>query len=218
MVILDRYWQEDGKPFLFQNEQVLLTAAGVTPKVVSGLNIKIKNLKKGTLYITNLRLVFICQVKKKAKDPRMMYDGFSLFYSDVNKASIVGKGSLKIEAILEKGTLKSKKANVYFKDIPKDIRNEAVIRIEESLKDRGMPSVIDEPMYIEPEAELEEKSNENKVTYQSPMYSDSVDYLLSEVGEDAVELTCPECGSFVTYRRGMTICPACKRNVKFIAD
>lgn len=212
---MDRYWQEDGKPFLFQNEQVLLTAAGVSPKVVSGLNVKLKDLKTGTLYITNLRLVFICEVKKKAKDPRLRWDGFSIFYSDINSATIVGKGSLKVEAVLEKGTLKSKKANIYFKDIPKEIQNEAVIRIEESLKDRGLPTVIDEPVFTEPEPE---EPQSTAPVYTPPVYSESVDYLLSEVGEEAVELTCPACGSLVTYRRGMTICPACKRNVKFIAD
>ncbi|NVM27519.1 MAG: hypothetical protein HWN65_01645 [Candidatus Helarchaeota archaeon] len=210
---MDRYWQDDGKPFLFQNEQVLLTAPGVTPKVVSGLNIKLKDLKKGTLYISNLRMIFICEVKKKAKDPRLRFDGFSIFYSDVDSAKIVGKGSLKVEAILDKGTLKSKKANIYFKDIPKDIQNEAVIRIEESLKDRGTPSTVDEPVYVEPG-----KEKMQKVAPPTPMYSKSVEYLLGDLGEDAIELTCPACGSLVTYRMGMTICPACKRNVKFIAD
>ncbi|MHA1267773.1 MAG: hypothetical protein ACTSRS_21235 [Candidatus Helarchaeota archaeon] len=214
---MDRYWQEDGKPFLFQNEQVLLTATGVTPRVVSGLNIKIKDLKKGTLYVTNLRLIFICQMKKKAKDPRLMYDGFSLFYSDVNSAAIVGKGSLKIEAILEKGTIKSKKANIYFKDIPKEIQNEAVIRIEESLKDRGMPTVIDEPVYTEPESKPEPQKPK-KMEALKPLYSESVDYMFSEIGDEPIELTCPACGSLVTYHRGMTICPACKKHVKFIAD
>ncbi|TFG04320.1 MAG: hypothetical protein EU536_04860 [Promethearchaeota archaeon] len=215
---MDRYWEDDGKPFLFQNEQVLLTAAGVTPKVMSGLNIKLKDFDKGTLYVTNIRLVFICQVKKKAKDPRLMWDGFSLFYSDVDSASIVGKGSLKIEAVLEKGTLRSKKANIYFKDIPKDIQNEAVIRIEESLKDRGMPVSVDEPVYVEPEAEKEKKVKEKPAAPPPPMYSESVDYLLNEIGDESVELTCPLCGSLVTYQRGMTTCPACRQQVKFIAD
>ncbi|NVM52365.1 MAG: hypothetical protein HWN66_01595 [Candidatus Helarchaeota archaeon] len=211
---MDRYWNEEGQPFLFQDEQILLTAPGVTPRVVSGLNIKLKDLKKGTLYVSNLRLIFICQMKKKAKDPRLMYDGFSLFYSDVNSASLVGKGSLKIEAVLEKGTLKSKKANIYFKDIPKDIQNEAVIRIEESLKDRGIPTVIDEPVYEEPKKEAIEK----KVPPPESRVSDSVQYLLSDIDEDVIELTCPSCGSLVNYRPGMYICPACKKNVKFIAD
>ena len=217
MIILDRYWNEEGQPFLFQDEQVLLTAPGVTPRVVSGLNVKIKDLKTGTLFITNIRLIFICQVKKKAKDPRLMYDGVSIFYSDVDKASIVGKGSLKIECILEKGTLRSKKANIFFKDIPKDIQNEAVIRIEESLKDRGMPPVVDEPIYEEEHEEKKEKKQKSTPP-PAPIYSRSVDYLLSEVEDEDIELTCPACGSYVRYRRGMTVCPACKRKVKFIAD
>ncbi len=212
---MDRYWDEEGRPFLFQDEQILITAPGVTPRVVSGLNIKLKDLKKGTLYISNLRLIFVCKVKNKAKDPRMMYDGFSLFYSDVNSATITAKGSLKIECILEKGTLKSKKANIYFKDLPKDIRNEAVIRIEESLKDRGLPTTIEEPVYEEPEVKKEKKK---KISPPPPMYSKNVECLLNEVGDEVVELTCPLCGSIVNYHRGMTTCPACKRRVKFIAD
>ncbi|MFX1295631.1 MAG: hypothetical protein ACFFD2_12370 [Promethearchaeota archaeon] len=212
---MDRYWNEEGKPFLFQNEQILITAPGVSPRVVSGLNIKLKNLTKGTLYISNLRIIFVCRVKKKAKDPRMMYDGFSIFYSDVNSALITQKGSLKVECILEKGTLKSKKANIYFKDLQKDIRNEVAIRIEESLKDRGLPSIIDEPIYEEPEKEKEKKE---KVVAPAPMYSSSVEYLLSDVEGEGIELTCPQCGSLVSYYRGMTTCPVCKRNVKFIAD
>ncbi|MHA1278713.1 MAG: hypothetical protein ACTSQI_08580 [Candidatus Helarchaeota archaeon] len=212
---MDRYWNEDGQPFMFQDEQILITAPGVTPKVVSGLNIKLKDLTKGTLYISNLRIIFVCKVKKKAKDPRMLYDGFSLFYSDVNSASITPKGSLKIECIIEKGTLKSKKANIFFKDLPKEIRNEAVIRIEESLKDRGLPNAIDEPVYEEP---VEKERKKEKIAPPPPMYSQSVDYLLNEVGADTVELTCPLCGSLISYRAGMTICPACKRKVKFIAD
>ena len=107
MKILDRYWNEDGQPFLFQNEQILITAPGVTPKVLSGLNIKIKDVKKGILYISNLRLIFVCEVKKKAKDPRHKYDGFSIFYTDIHSASLVGKGSLKIECVLEKGKIRS---------------------------------------------------------------------------------------------------------------
>jgi hypothetical protein len=214
MGTLDRYWNEEGQPFMFDSEQIMLTAPGVTPKVVSGLNIKLKDLKKGTLYISSLRIIFICKVKKKAKDPRLMFDGFSLFYSDIDAASITPKGSLKIECILEKGTLKSKKANIYFKDLPKDIRNEAVIRIEESLEDRGLPSTIDEPVYEEPEKE----EKKEKVEPPPLMYSQSVDYLLGEVGGEAIELTCPLCGSLVSYRPGMTTCPACKRQVKFIAD
>ncbi len=219
MKILDRYWNEDGQPFLFQNEQILLTAPGVTPKVLSGLNIKLKDLKKGTLYISNIRLIFVCEVKSKAKDPRLKFDGFSIFYTDVSAASLVGKGSLKIETILEKGTIKSKKANIYFKDLPKDIQNETIIRIEESLKDRGLPYAIEDPAYLgsmeEPEEKVEKPKKERP---PPPMYSSSVDYLLDDVGDDDLHLTCPLCGSLVKYYRGMTTCPACKRIVKFIAD
>jgi hypothetical protein len=213
---MDRYWQDDGRPFLLQNEQVLITAPGVTPRVLSGLNVKLKELKAGTLYITNMRLIFVCEMNKKAKDPRMKFDGFTLFYSDVNKASIVGKGSLKVECVLEKGTLKSKKANIYFKDLPKEIQNEAVIRIEESLKSRGEMLVVDETVQGEGKKKKEEKSK--KVQPQAPSCSKDVESLLSEINEEAIELTCPACGSLITYQPGMTTCPACKRNVKFIAD
>lgn len=213
---MDRYWQDDGRPFLLQNEQVLITAPGVTPRVLSGLNVKLKELKAGTLYITNLRLIFVCEINAKAKDPRMKFDGFTLFYSDVNKASIVGKGSLKVECVLEKGTLKSKKANVYFKDLPKEIQNEAVIRIEESLKTRGEMVVVDETVQGEGAKKKEEKKK--KVQPQAPAYSKDVESLLDEIDEDAIELTCPACGSLITYKPGMTTCPACKRDVKFIAD
>jgi len=213
---MDRYWQDDGRPFLLQNEQVLITAPGVTPRVLSGLNVKLKELKAGTLYITNMRLIFVCEMNKKAKDPRMKFDGFTLFYSDVNKASIVGKGSLKVECVLEKGTLKSKKANIYFKDLPKEIQNEAVIRIEESLKSRGEMLVVDETVQGEGKKKKEEKPK--KVQPQAPSCSKDVESLLSEINEEAIELTCPACGSLITYQPGMTTCPACKRNVKFIAD
>jgi rubrerythrin len=198
---MDRYWQDDGRPFLLQNEQVLITAPGVTPRVLSGLNVKLKELKAGTLYITNMRLIFVCEMNKKAKDPRMKFDGFTLFYSDVNKASIVGKGSLKVECVLEKGTLKSKKANIYFK---------------ESLKSRGEMLVVDETVQGEGKKKKEEKSK--KVQPQAPSCSKDVESLLSEINEEAIELTCPACGSLITYQPGMTTCPACKRNVKFIAD
>ncbi len=213
---MDRYWQDDGRPFLLQNEQVLITAPGVTPRVMSGLNVKLKELKAGTLYITNMRLIFVCEMNKKAKDPRMRFDGFSLFYSDVNAAAIVGKGSLKVECMLEKGTLKSKKANIYFKDMPKEIQNEAVIRIEESLKGRGLATVVDEAVQGEGEKKKEEKKK--KVQPQAPAYSRDVESLLDEINEEAIDLTCPACGSLVSYQPGMRTCPACKRDVKFIAD
>ena len=213
---MDRYWQDDGRPFLLQNEQVLITAPGVTPRVMSGLNVKLKELKAGTLYITNMRLIFVCEMNKKAKDPRMRFDGFSLFYSDVNAAAIVGKGSLKVECVLEKGTLKSKKANIYFKDMPKEIQNEAVIRIEESLKGRGLATVVEEAVQREGEKKKEEKKK--KVQPQTPAYSRDVESLLDEINEEAIELTCPACGSLVSYQPGMRTCPACKRDVKFIAD
>jgi len=213
---MDRYWQDDGRPFLLQNEQVLITAPGVTPRVMSGLNVKLKELKAGTLYITNMRLIFVCEMNKKAKDPRMRFDGFSLFYSDVNAAAIVGKGSLKVECVLEKGTLKSKKANIYFKDMPKEIQNEAVIRIEESLKGRGLATAVDEAVQGEGEKKKEEKKK--KVQPQAPAYSRDVESLLDEINEEAIDLTCPACGSLVSYQPGMRTCPACKRDVKFIAD
>jgi hypothetical protein len=213
---MDRYWQDDGRPFLLQNEQVLITAPGVTPRVLSGLNVKLKDFKAGTLYITNMRLIFVCEMNQKAKDPRMRFDGFTLFYSDVNAASIVGKGSLKVECVLEKGTLKSKKANIYFKDLPKEIQNEAVIRIEESLKTRGQMVVVDDAVKGEGEKKKEEKKK--KVQPPAPTYSKDVESLLSEIDEETIELTCPACGSLVTYQLGMTTCPACKRTVKFIAD
>jgi hypothetical protein len=213
---MDRYWQDDGRPFLLQNEQVLITAPGVTPRVMSGLNVKLKELKAGTLYITNMRLIFVCETNKKAKDPRMRFDGFSLFYSDVNAAAIVGKGSLKVECVLEKGTLKSKKANIYFKDMPKEIQNEAVIRIEESLKGRGLATAVDEAVQGEGEKKKEEKKK--KVQPQAPAYSRDVESLLDEINEEAIDLTCPACGSLVSYQPGMRTCPACKRDVKFIAD
>ncbi|MDD1779075.1 MAG: hypothetical protein LUQ65_12990 [Candidatus Helarchaeota archaeon] len=214
---MDRYWQDDGRPFLLQNEQVLITGPGVTPRVLSGLNVTLKELKAGTLYITNMRLIFVCETNKKAKDPRMRFDGFTLFYSDVKAASIVGKGSLKVECVLEKGTLKSKKANVYFKDLPKELQNEAVIRIEESLKTRGEMVVVDETVQGEG-VKKKEKKEKQKVQPQAPSYSKDVESLLSEIDENAIELTCPACGSLVNYQPGMTTCPACKRTVKFIAD
>ena len=213
---MDRYWQDDGRPFLLQNEQVLITAPGVTPRVLSGLNVKLKDLKAGTLYITNIRLIFVCEINQKAKDPRMRFDGFSLFYSDVNAASIVGKGSLKVECVLEKGTLKSKKANIFFKDMPKEIQNEAVIRIEESLKGRGLPAVVDEA--VQGESAKKKEELKKKVQPQAPVYSKDVESLLDEIDVETIELTCPACGSLVSYQPGMTTCPACKRNVKFIAD
>jgi len=215
---MDRYWQEDGRPFLLQNEQVLITAPGVTPRVVSGLNIKLKELKAGTLYITNLRLTFVCEMNRKAKDPRLRFDGFSIFYSDISSAAIVGKGSLKVECILEKGTLKSKKANIYFKDLPKEIQSEAVVRIEESLKDRGLAEVMDESVQGETEKKKEKAKRKIPSPVEKPLYSKDVESLLGEINEDSIELTCPACGSLVIYQPGMRTCPACKREVKFIAD
>jgi len=216
---MDRYWQEDGRPFLLQNEQVLITAPGVTPRVLSGLNIKLKELKAGTLYITNLRLTFICEMNKKAKDPRMRFDGFSIFYSDISSAAIVGKGSLKVECVLEKGALKSKKANIYFKDIPKEVQSEAVVRIEESLKDRGLPEVVDEIVQGESAKQKETKKKKTAAPpVEKPLYSKDVESLFSEINGETIELTCPACGSLVTYQPGMKTCPACKREVKFIAD
>jgi len=214
---MDRYWQEDGRPFLLQNEQVLITAPGVTPRVVSGLNIKLKELKAGTLYITNLRLTFVCEMNKKAKDPRLRFDGFSIFYSDISSAKIVGKGSLKVECVLEKGTLKSKKANIYFKDIAKEIQSEAVVRIEESLKDRGLPEVVDETVQGEGEKKKAKKKSAPPPV-ERPPYSKDVESLLGEINGEAIELTCPACGSLINYQPGMRTCPACKREVKFIAD
>jgi hypothetical protein len=130
----------------------------------------------------------------------------------------VGKGSLKVEAVLEKGTLRSKKANIYFKDMPKEIQNEAAIRIEESLKGRGLPSVVEEPLEFPGVGVEKPKEKKEKVQPSAPAYSKNVEDLLNEVDEEVIELTCPACGSLVDYQRGMTTCPACKRQVKFIAD
>ncbi|MHA1271653.1 MAG: hypothetical protein ACTSPY_17810 [Candidatus Helarchaeota archaeon] len=215
---MDRFWGNNGEPLLYEGERSIISAENVKIGETSKGDPKLGHLKQGTLYVTNVRLVFISLVKKKAKLISEKYDGLSIFYSDITNAERVGPGgrSLKIECeYTTHKFIKKIAARIYFKSIPSDVADTIVKRVTESIKDRIESGKIKE--------KAKEKIKEKKKIEApppeptKPEIPPDIQYMINELGGDSIELQCPKCGSFVNYKPGMDRCPVCNEKVKFFA-
>ncbi|MBD3227534.1 MAG: hypothetical protein GF329_05025 [Candidatus Lokiarchaeota archaeon] len=212
---MDRFWGQDGQPLLYEGERLTISAEKVKIGGTSKGDSKLKSLKKGSLYVTNVRVIFISMVNKKANLIGEKFDGLSIFYSDVTNAERVGPGgrSLKIECQYKKHKfIKKTAARIYFKNIPSDIADEIIKKVNESMKDK----IVEKPK------KKKEKPKKVKETYEpeeeEPDIPPDIRYMINELDQDEVELQCPKCGCLIKYKPGLKICPACKKEVNFFSE
>ncbi len=211
---MDRFWGNDGQPLLYEGEKHIISADNIKISEVSK-GIKSKEFKSGTLYVTNVRVIFISLVKKKADLIGEKYNGVSIFYSDITNAERVGPGgrSLKIECeYTAYKFIKKTAARIYFKGVPADVADEVIKRVNESIKDKIEKKKIKEKK--KPPKEPEMPTPEPV----KPNIPPDVQYMINELGDGEIELQCPKCGALVQYKPGLEICPVCKSKVKFFAD
>ncbi|MHA1311674.1 MAG: hypothetical protein ACTSQO_12245 [Candidatus Helarchaeota archaeon] len=211
---MERFWGNNGEPLLYEGERSIISAQNVKIGETSRGDPKFKTLKQGTLYVTNVRIIFISLIKKKAKLISEKYDGLSIFYSDITNAERVGPGgrSLKIECEYTTYKLiKKVAARIYFKSIPSDIADEIVKKVTEAIKDKIEGKKIKEKKKIvkEEKATIPEEPK--------PNIPPDIQYMINELGDEPIEIQCPKCGSLIEYRPGLEICPICKEKVKFFA-
>jgi len=215
---MDRFWGNHGEPLLYEGERIIVQADGVKIGETSKGDAKLKKLKQGTFYVTNIRIIFISLVNKKAKLVGEKYDGLSIFYSDISNAERVGPGgrSLKVECVYK--TLKVVKkvaARIYFKSIPSDIADEVVKRVTEVQRERVNDIKLE--VHKEEESVKASKKVETKPKPEVEVPPD-IQYMIHELGEDEIEVQCPKCGALVIYKPGLDVCPVCKKKVKFFAE
>ena len=178
---------------------------------------EIGDLKIGDLYVTNTRLIFIGEVRKGAKDPRQKYDGISIFYDDISELGKVEKQKFSVLCKFKRGRFGSKRARIYFKKIPKDQIEKVTDFLRSSLQDIDYAETGDRP---KPREIKDQKKIGDKVKEKEELDPEYVKAkaLFSEINEPAVELVCPECGGYVSFRPGMKKCPVCGKDVKFFPD
>ncbi|TFF90257.1 MAG: hypothetical protein EU548_03915 [Promethearchaeota archaeon] len=212
---MDRFWGQDGQPLLYEGERLIISADKVKIGGTSKGDSKLKSLNKGSLYVTNVRVIFISIVKKKADLISEKYDGLSIFYTDITNAERVGPGgrSLKIECQYKKHKLiKKTAARIYFKSIPSDIADEIINQHTKTLKDK----------IEETPSKKKEKPKKVKETYEEePEEAEippDIRYMINELGQEEVELQCPKCGSLIKYKPGLKVCPICKKKVNFFSE
>jgi len=213
----DRYWDSSGRPFILEGETIhhSVPEVRISGSAASKSLMDIGNLKDGDLYVTNTRLIFIGEVDKKAKDPRQKFDGLSIFYDDVTELGKVEKEKFSVLCVFKKGRFRSTKARIYFKKIPKDQIEIVTDYIRSALQEREYAKTGERPQPKDTTAVKKIKAKEPAKI--DPEYQ-KAKALFSEIDEDTVELTCPNCGGYVNYRPGMKKCPLCGKNVKFLPD
>jgi rubrerythrin len=214
-MIMDRFWGMQGEPLLYEGERQIISADNIKIGGTSKGDSKLKDLNKGSFYVTNVRVIFISMVKKKAKLVSEKYDGLSIFYSDMANAEKVGPGgrSLKIECQYKTHKfIKKTAARIYFKNIPSDVADEVINRVIESQKDR-----IEEKK-VAPKKKETVQEKQPPPEPQKPEVPADIQYMINELEDEDIELQCPKCGTFIKYKPGLDVCPACKEKVKFFAD
>ncbi|MHA1384549.1 MAG: hypothetical protein ACTSR3_12405 [Candidatus Helarchaeota archaeon] len=214
--ISDRYWDSSGRPYILEGETIhhSIPEVRISGSAASKSLMDIGNLKIGDLYVTNTRLIFIGEVNKKSKDPRLRYDGLSIFYEDVSELGKVEKEKFSVLCVFKKGRFRSQKARIYFKQIPKDQIEKVTDYIRSAIQEAEYAETGERPR---PREKIKNKKDKEKKEQLPPDYT-KAKALFSEIKEDAVELTCPACGGYVMYRPGMTKCPLCGKTVKFFPD
>ncbi|MFX0135934.1 MAG: hypothetical protein ACFFDN_19990 [Candidatus Hodarchaeota archaeon] len=213
----DRFWDKQGRPFVLEGETIQhsVPEVRISGSAASKGLMEIGDLKMGDLYVTNTRLIFIGEVRK-SKDERQRFDGISIFYDDVSELGKVEKTKFSVLCVFKKGRWRSQKARIYFKKLPEDQVEKVTDYIRSALQEIEYAETGERP---KPREKIEKKKKEKKQVEEEPDPDlIKAQALFSEISEDTVELVCPECGGYVSYRPGMKTCPLCGKSVKFFPD
>ncbi len=205
----DRYWDDEGQPYIFEGEEIEFSV----PKVKIGgtysskSEMEIEELKEGELYVTTNRMIFIGKIRDSQKS-REKFDGISIFLQDIESMK-VEKSKFSVLCNIKSGK-KGKRARVYFKELPEDIKTKIEAYINEQIVGLKEPESGKKP---------EVKKIDKKAKKKKEKMDESerkIRGLFDEADADAMELVCPACGADVLYRPGMKSCPICNKKVNFI--
>ncbi|MFX1449811.1 MAG: hypothetical protein ACFFCM_03140 [Promethearchaeota archaeon] len=213
----DRFWDQQGRPYVLEGETIQhsIPQVHISGSAASKSLMEIGDLKMGDLYVTNTRLIFIGEVRK-SKDLRQKFDGLSIFYDDMDELGKVKKDKFSVLCVFRKGRWRSQKARIYFKKLPEDQIEKVTDYIRSALQDIEYAETGERP---EPREKKEDKKSVKKQEEEQidPALL-KAQAMFSEIKEEAVELMCPACGGYVSYRPGMKTCPICGKEVKFFPD
>jgi rubrerythrin len=92
------------------------------------------------------------------------------------------------------------------------VADEVINRVIESQKDR-----IEEKK-VAPKKKETVQEKQPPPEPQKPEVPADIQYMINELEDEDIELQCPKCGTFIKYKPGLDVCPACKEKVKFFAD
>ncbi len=211
--ISDRFWDKSGRPFILEGETInhSIPEVRISGSAASKSLMELGDLKTGDLYVTNTRLIFIGEVNKKSQD-RERFDGLSIFYDDISELGKVKGDKFSVLCVFKKGRWRSQKARIYFKNVPKDHIEKIADQIRSALQEIEHAETADrpKPKIIKDETKATQTKEETDPEYTKAKA------MFSEIYEDEVELICPECGGYVTYKPGMKKCPLCEKPVKFL--
>jgi len=205
----DRYWDDDGQPYIFEGEVIEFSISNVTigGTYTSKNELDIDKLKEGELYITTNRVIFIGKIRESARN-RENYDGVSIFLQDIESM----KREKKKFSILcnVKSGKRGKRARVYFKNIEEDLLEKIDAYLNQKILTLHEPLVGEKPKIKKDDMKTKKRKEKLDKKIQKEIS------LFKEAEVDEIELICPACGSEVIYHPGMKKCPLCGKEVKFI--
>jgi len=209
----DRYWDDEGQPYLFENEEIEYSVPGVKlgGTYQSKNEFEIEDLKEGELYITSNRIIFIGKIRESQKT-RENYDGISIFLQDIESLKSE-KQKFSVLCNIKSGK-KGKRARIYFKQLEGEMKEKIEAYINKVVVNLKEPTSGTKPSEkkIDKKAEKKAKKKKEKMDARDK----KVQGLFNDADEDAFELVCPACGADVLYKPGMKICPICDKKVNFI--
>jgi len=209
----DRYWDDNGQPYLFEGEEIEYSVSGVKigGTYQSKNELEIEDLKEGELYITSNRVLFIGKVRDSQKT-RENYDGISIFLQDIESLKSEKK-KFSVLCNIRSGK-KGKRARIYFKELEGEMKEKIEAYINKVVVNLKEPTSGTKPIEkkIDKKAEKKAKKKQEKMDARDR----KIKGLFDEADEDAFELVCPACGADVLYKPGMKICPVCSKKVNFI--
>ncbi|NHI93281.1 MAG: hypothetical protein EAX96_12355 [Candidatus Lokiarchaeota archaeon] len=205
----DRYWNDDGQPFIFEGETIEISIPNVSigGTYSSKNELNISDLKEGELYITTNRIIFISKIKETQKI-RESYDGVSIFLEDIESMKREKK-KFSLLCNIKSGK-RGKRARVYFKDIEENSLEKIEVYLTKKILELNELKVGSKP--IKQEEDKKTKKEQQKIDKKVKQEQS----LFEEASVDEIELICPACGSDVVYRPGMKKCPICGKDVKFL--
>ena len=209
MNLSDRYWDDNGQPYIFEGETIEISVSNVNigGSFTSRNELDIEDLKEGDLYITTNRVIFISKIRESQKG-RENFDGVSIFLEDLESMKREKK-KFSLLCNVRSGK-RGKRARVYFKNIEEKMLERIDVFINMKIIENADLKVGSKP--TEKKEDKKAKKKQKKLDEQTKKER----ALFEEADVDIIELICPACGSDVNFKPGMKKCPVCEKEVKFV--